>query len=500
MAQLQLAVYPPVDSMVTAPSLPLKGPERYHLKALGYQSRLEHLKNNFQQQLLREKEEKLKGLYICKSWNGSSQQDFWEQGVFYSAGLHSRCLPSQTSTLPSKWAARRREGVDRSYPLKPVFHHKAGSVPEVSIGHLRSLPPMAESPSSRFSSKKRGRLPAARTQTDILPSLLAAEQPKLTATHPGRAELGYIQRLEAAGKSLEEEIRKKEAFLREKLRRTEEELRRIQREKEQVEMEERNERKTAGLSGGNIFRATAKLSEGDFDWEQSSEGAMSMPSNTHLPYVLGIEGLKKGRLVASNSKIQEHMSLDSMASCAKVVMMKHSHRSPAAAPLKQDPGAELLHLQAPTGGEQGELAQCGFCGRKFLHLRLEKHMNICSKSQGSKRKVFDSSMARARGTELEQYQHWKGKTTTQNEPPKNNNWRQKHESFIQTLRQAREMQHVISKGGKLSDLPPLPPVENPDYVSCPHCSRRFAPKVAERHIPKCKTIKNRPPPPPQRRR
>uniref|UniRef100_A0A8C3RNC3 Zinc finger C2HC-type containing 1C n=1 Tax=Chelydra serpentina TaxID=8475 RepID=A0A8C3RNC3_CHESE len=151
--------------------------------------------------------------------------------------------------------------------------------------------------------------------------------------------------------------------------------------------------------------------------------------------------------------------------------------------------------------EQGELGECDFCGRRFLHLRLEKHMNVCSKSQGSKRKVFDSSMARARGTDpviAPAIYTNHSSPSVQNEPPKNN-WRQKHESFIRTLRQAREMQHVISKGGKLSDLPPLPPVENPDYISCPHCNRRFAPKVAERHIPKCKTIKNRPPPPPQRR-
>uniref|UniRef100_A0A8C3XIU0 Zinc finger C2HC-type containing 1C n=1 Tax=Chelydra serpentina TaxID=8475 RepID=A0A8C3XIU0_CHESE len=492
MAQLQLAVCPPVDSMVAAPSLPLTGQKRYLPKALGHQSRLEHLKNNFQQQLLRDKEEKLKDLCICKSRSyscslssGSSQQDSG-QGGFYSAGPHNRYLTSQTSTLPSKWAARRREGVDRSYPLKPVFHRKAESVPVVSTGQLRSSPPMAESPSNRSSSKKRGKLPAAKAQPAVFPSPLAAEQPKQSATHPSRAELGYIQRLEAAGQSLEEEIRRKEALLREKLRRTEEELRRIQREKQQVEVEERKEReclrmqerKAAGLSGGNIFRATARPSEGDCDWEQSPEGAMPMPNNTHLPHVLGIERLKKGRLVASNSKIQEHMSLESMAFY---------------------PATELLHSQDPIGREQGELGECDFCGRRFLHLRLEKHMNVCSKSQGSKRKVFDSSMARARGTELEQYQHWKGKNITQNEPPKNN-WRQKHESFIRTLRQAREMQHVISKGGKLSDLPPLPPVENPDYISCPHCNRRFAPKVAERHIPKCKTIKNRPPPPPQRRR
>uniref|UniRef100_A0A8B9BLV5 Zinc finger C2HC-type containing 1C n=1 Tax=Anser brachyrhynchus TaxID=132585 RepID=A0A8B9BLV5_9AVES len=143
------------------------------------------------------------------------------------------------------------------------------------------------------------------------------------------------------------------------------------------------------------------------------------------------------------------------------------------------------------GSLQGELGQCSFCGRKFLCSRLKKHTSICSKSQGSKRKVFDSSKARARGTDCSDCV-----SLLQNKPPRRNNWRQKHEVFIQTLRQARQVQQVLSKGGKASDVPPLPPIENPDYVACPYCRRRFAPQVAERHVPKCKTIKSRPPSPP----
>lgn len=84
-------------------------------------------------------------------------------------------------------------------------------------------------------------------------------------------------------------------------------------------------------------------------------------------------------------------------------------------------------------------------------------------------------------------------------PPRKNNWKQKHEALIHILSQARQVQQIPAKGRKVSDLPPLPPTENPDYVACTYCGRKFAPRVAERHIPKCKNIKNRPPPPPQRR-
>lgn len=148
--------------------------------------------------------------------------------------------------------------------------------------------------------------------------------------------------------------------------------------------------------------------------------------------------------------------------------------------------------------EEPELAKCSHCGRSFLSLRLQRHSTVCGKMQGSKRKVFDSSRARAKGTELEQYLNWRGPATAKAEtppPPRKSTWRQKHESFIRTLRHARQVQQVIARGGNPSDLPSILPADNPDYVQCPHCSRHFAPKVAERHIPKCKTIKNRPPPP-----
>lgn len=85
-------------------------------------------------------------------------------------------------------------------------------------------------------------------------------------------------------------------------------------------------------------------------------------------------------------------------------------------------------------------------------------------------------------------------------PPatKKSDWRRKHEEFIQAIRSAKQMQQHLAKGGKLSDLPPPPPSENPDYVQCPHCQRRFNESAAQRHIPKCSNFQfNKPKPKPK---
>lgn len=55
------------------------------------------------------------------------------------------------------------------------------------------------------------------------------------------------------------------------------------------------------------------------------------------------------------------------------------------------------------------------------------------------------------------------------------------------------MQKHLKNGGKISDLPPPPPSDTSDYIQCPHCMRRFSPGAADRHIPKCATIKSNKP-------
>ncbi|XP_074765343.1 zinc finger C2HC domain-containing protein 1C [Athene noctua] len=496
-----MALFPPLNSVMAATKLVPS-------------SQLKHQKNNLQHELIHYEEESLKDLYVRKSrsysYSLSAEKSQYSSGHggIYSAGLQSKHLTSQTKTLPAKSVARRKEGVDRAYPLKPIFHQNGVSVPVVNTAQLGSSPHMEEAPNSRPSSMSKGKPPAGRSQLATGLSPWTAE-PKLSASYLHRRELAYILKLEAEGQTLEEEIRKKETLLREKLRRTKEELRRIQREKELVEAEDRRDRevertpeqKAARHPEEKSPRVAVRPGDGMFGGAQSAEVTIHKPGTSLHPQELAMGKLKKECLVASNSKVRDYISMECLASCS-VLAPKHSP-SPSALSDRDSgdhPFTEVQYMQADSAVGQGGLGECSFCGRKFLCTRLEKHMSICSKSQGSKRKVFDSRKARARGTELEQYQQWKSSERPQNKPPRRNNWRQKHEAFIQTLHQAQQVQQHLSTGGKLSDLPPLPPIENAEYVACPYCRRRFAPQAAERHIPKCKTIKNRPPPPLQRRR
>ncbi|XP_064107731.1 serine/arginine repetitive matrix protein 1-like isoform X2 [Macrobrachium nipponense] len=150
----------------------------------------------------------------------------------------------------------------------------------------------------------------------------------------------------------------------------------------------------------------------------------------------------------------------------------------------------------PTGPAKSSvppgLASCKICGRNFAPDRLEKHEAICAKSKAKakKRKVFDPVKMRTKGTEAEKFVA-KGKHLEKTPAkPKKVDWRKKHEDFIATVRAAKGMSGYEA-----------PPLDTSDYVECPHCGRKFAEGVAERHIPKCASIQsNKPAGPAGRRR
>ena len=158
-------------------------------------------------------------------------------------------------------------------------------------------------------------------------------------------------------------------------------------------------------------------------------------------------------------------------------------------------GDSLLQGTLPEGLTEESVGAtpslpCPICARKFMAQdRLDKHINVCAKSQKT-RKVFDMSKARVSGTEMEQYALKPQKTDKkvcsnpshkikiQAAMNRKSNWREKHDNFIRAIRAARE---PVSSSKPVEYVPDV----NPDYVQCNHCLRRFNEDAAARHIPIC---------------
>mmetsp|Transcript_17770 Transcript_17770/g.17741 ORF Transcript_17770/g.17741 Transcript_17770/m.17741 type:complete len:338 (+) Transcript_17770:202-1215(+) len=100
--------------------------------------------------------------------------------------------------------------------------------------------------------------------------------------------------------------------------------------------------------------------------------------------------------------------------------------------------------------EEDSRVPCSKCGRKFNPDRVAKHEEIC-----------------------------KGDAEVEYKKPK-------------------EEAKVYSKSPEPARSTTPKPKKGEETVECPYCTRNFDPKVAERHIPKCKDIVNRPSPPAQK--
>ncbi|UJR35632.1 hypothetical protein I4U23_028382 [Adineta vaga] len=173
--------------------------------------------------------------------------------------------------------------------------------------------------------------------------------------------------------------------------------------------------------------------------------------------------------------------------------------TPISSSLRGGGGGTAAYQSSDYSSSDSRLYPCSLCNRKFASDRIQQHEVACRKTQ-KQRRVFDSTKQRIEGTEAATFF---GKTKTgrgRNEPAKpqipKSNWRQKHEDFIRSIRYAKQATSYEKSGGRLADLPRPPPSNNPDYIQCPHCGRNYAPNVAERHIPKCVNIQNKPRPPP----
>lgn len=245
---------------------------------------------------------------------------------------------------------------------------------------------------------------------------------------------------------------------------------------------------------------------------KTSSSSATKPVPKRTPPVPSSSSAPPPAPAQSSSNPSSAKSTASRASTGKSTAMasrKPSTASSIASAASATSNRSIQNEPVPDG-----LARCTICGRNFAEDRIEKHREICQKTKSKKRKVFDTTKHRVLGTDAEKYVLQKkkvggaaaskksisGPTATAAKAGAADNrrksdWRRKHEEFIQAIRAAKEMQAHLAKGGKLSDLPPPPPSENPDYVQCPHCSRRFNQTAAERHIPKCATMLHNKPKP-----
>lgn len=120
-----------------------------------------------------------------------------------------------------------------------------------------------------------------------------------------------------------------------------------------------------------------------------------------------------------------------------------------------------------------------------------------------KRSVFNSQKKRA-ADELQTMGTLKKKSkVTKSETKKKPNmsekkakWKREHEDLVKAIKMSRLIKKVQESGGDITKIPVVPSAPNEDYVECQYCYRRYSPGVADRHIPKCKDMINRPKPPP----
>lgn len=434
MAGLQLAPHLPVGVMfphnkTEAPGLHSAKHDPYEQGDSSQRSSMGHLRNNFQQKLWSntelEPEEGAsthpKGNICTKTRRHSCPQSarISRQSSASNPQSQGKGLFSLSSPQPRYPKAndqdfipfmKKRVGVDRAYPLKPMAHRKSHSTGEVGAdGDQNAYPRLPDS--SEFSDSNFG------LKGWLNSSLFASVQAEKVMADLHRAEWTQIRRLEAAGETLEMEIRRKESLLREKLKKTEEGLRRIQKEKKRAQEHEDRELLRTTLPAGRVRDSNSnatrtpslspEFSSEVFSRDREEGQPCEWVQKTSSPLQFSdyeIQRLKRERLMASNNKVRDSgPSADEFPKPSEELGSALQPSSLSASPSSWG---------SASSTEEPELGKCSHCGRTFLSLRLQRHSTVCGRMQGSKRKVFDSSRARAKGTELEQYLNWKGPATT----------------------------------------------------------------------------------------
>lgn len=153
--------------------------------------------------------------------------------------------------------------------------------------------------------------------------------------------------------------------------------------------------------------------------------------------------------------------------------------------------------------------RCIYCGRYFNSDRIDKHQGICGKLKNARpsgvdgqptqtgRKVFNSEAQRLgsgscfiSADEAKRREKMKQKSLTMDRQARATEpvWRRQHEEWQSNCRAGRTLDQTMPKAKTQPSAS--------GGITCPHCSRHFDQKAADRHIPICAKVINRPRPPP----
>ena len=151
--------------------------------------------------------------------------------------------------------------------------------------------------------------------------------------------------------------------------------------------------------------------------------------------------------------------------------------------------------------------QCPQCSRKFTPAAYSRHAKICAKVFMQKRRAFDASEKRKIEDENAVPAYGKKKTAAAAAKKKASKvgggaggipkWKLQSLQFRQAMKAANGG-GGDGGGGFMSDPESdqinqqLAQMASDSLIPCPHCNRRFNEKAAERHIPKCQSIKAKP--------
>ena len=133
-----------------------------------------------------------------------------------------------------------------------------------------------------------------------------------------------------------------------------------------------------------------------------------------------------------------------------------------------------------------DLVDCEVCGRKFASDRIQKHRTVCQKA-AIKDKKHEEKVAKASKILAK-------KAPQKSKGEKDPQWKRQHEELVEAMKYNRQVKLVEEQGGDVRSIKPPPSSNYDHYVECPYCGRKYNPDVAERHIPKCKDIINKPNP------